>query len=155
MNKKRQGNNGKVGSTLEDRIVQDISIAQDRPRQDKVGLANSRGQGRTSVRQVVEDKKAAGTGHAGHCAHQSMSYQISHFPPSTLTNFNRFLPLFAACIHNVMDFMACTHMVKKWGRLIEELPRKTSTTIVVTPLVNPIRLSASKASSRRWWISWQ
>ena len=37
MNKKRQGNNGKVGSTLEDRIVQDISIAQDRPRQDKVG----------------------------------------------------------------------------------------------------------------------
>ena len=74
LNKKRQGNNGKVGSTLEDRIVQDISIAQDRPRQDKVGLANSRGQGRTSVRQVVEDKKAAGTGQAGHCAHQSMSY---------------------------------------------------------------------------------
>ena len=72
MNKKRQGNNGKVGSTLEDRTVQDISIAQDRPRQDKVGLANSRGQGRTSVRQVVEDKKAAGTGQAGHFSDQTL-----------------------------------------------------------------------------------
>ena len=37
MNKKRQGDNGKVGSTLEDRKVQDISRAQDRPRQGKVG----------------------------------------------------------------------------------------------------------------------